>query len=359
MFKFSSFQVLRSRFVLLLLGMTIALLLAIVVSLSVGAVALPFTLVGQVILSHLLPGAIASTWIPPNWTPTEAQIVWDFRLPRVLLAAVVGAALSVSGTTLQAVVRNPLADPFILGISYGGTVGAVLVLTLGIRPFGSLSLPIAAFIGALIAMTLVYLLAQQKGQITPLRLILSGVALSYTLSAVTSYLVLRASQTSAQVSPVLSWLAGSFGQARWEQVGLPAVVVLGLTVYLLFQFRRLNILLMGDDVAAGLGLNVGWFRIQMFVVTSMMVGAVVAVSGAIGFVGLMVPHIVRIGVGSNHQRVLPLAALGGALMMVLVDLVGRVVVAPEELPVGIVTAAFGGPFFLWLLRTSRGGVGSS
>ena len=359
MFKFFTVQSLRSRFVFLLLGVALALLLAVVVALSIGAVALPLTVVGQIILSHLLPDAIASNWLSFSWSATEAQIVWDFRLPRVLLAAVVGAALSVSGTTLQAVVRNPLADPFILGISYGGTVGAVLVLTLGTRPFGELSFPIAAFIGALIAMVLVYLLAQQKGQITPLRLILAGVALSYTLSAITSYLVLRASQPSAQISPVLSWLAGSFGQARWEQVGVPTVVVLGLTVYLLFQSRQLNVLLMGDEVAAGLGLNVHWFRIQAFVVTSMKVGADVAVSTAIGFVGHMVPHIVRMGVGSNHQRVLPLAALGGALMMVVVDLIGRVIVAPGELPVGIVTAAFGGPFFLWLLRTSRSGIGSS
>ena len=199
-------------------------------------------------------------------------------------------------------------------------------------------------------MALVYFLAQQKGQITPLRLILAGVALSYTLSAATSYLVLRASQSNNQVSSVLSWLAGSFGQTRWEDLGLPAITVLILTVYLLFQFRQLNILLMGDDIALGLGVNVGWFRLQMFVITSLMVGVVVAVSGAIGFVGLMVPHMARMGVGGDHRRVLPLAALGGGLFMVLVDLIGRVAIAPEELPVGIVTAAFGGPFFLWLLR---------
>lgn len=341
------------RFSLSLIGLAIALPLAIIFAVSIGAVPLPFIQVGQIVLSHLLPGLIV-----PTWTPTEDQIVWVFRLPRVLLAATVGAALSVSGTALQAVVRNPIADPFILGISYGATVGAVLVLTLGIRPFGDLSLALAAFLGALIATVLVYLLAQQRGQITPLRLILSGVALSYTLSALTSYLVLRASQSNRQVGPVLSWLAGSFGQARWEQVGLPAITVLALTGYLLLQARQLNILLLGDEVASGLGLNVSWFRLQMFVATSMMVGVVVAVSGAIGFVGLMVPHIVRMGVGSNHQRVLPVAALGGGLLMVLVDLIGRVVVAPEELPVGIVMAALGGPFFLWLLRTSSNNVRS-
>lgn len=333
-------------FRLWLFGLAIATTLTSVAAVSVGSVAVPFSQVVQIILSHLLPGAIT-----PSWTPTADQIVWVFRLPRVLLAVIVGAALSVSGTTLQAIARNPLADPFVFGVSYGATVGAVLVLTLGARPFGDLSLTVAAFIGALLAMILVYLFAQQRGRITPLRLILSGVALSYTLSAVTSYLVLRASfQANSQVGLVLSWLAGSFGRARWEHLGPPAVVVVVLTTYLIFQARQLNVLLMGDERAIGLGINIERFRIQLFVITSLMVGAVVAVSGAIGFVGLMVPHIVRLAVGSDHRQVLPLAALGGGLFMVVVDLIGRTIIAPEELPVGIVTAAFGGPFFLWLLR---------
>ena len=333
-----------------LAGLAIATLLTIIVAVSVGAVPVPFAQVAQIILAHLLPGTIT-----PTWTPAVDQIVWVFRFPRVLLAVIVGAALSVSGTTLQAIARNPLADPGVFGVSYGATVGAVLVLTLGARPFGEISLTVAAFLGALAAMVLVYLVAQQQGRITPLRLILAGVALSYTLSAITSYLVLRASQqANNQVGLVLSWLAGSFGRARWEHLGLPAIIVILLTGYLIFQARHLNMLLMGDERAVGLGLNIERFRIQMFVVTSLMVGAVVAVSGAIGFVGLMVPHIVRLGVGSDHRQVLPLAALGGSLFMVVVDLIGRTIIAPEELPVGIVTAAFGGPFFLWLLRKPVG-----
>ena len=331
-----------------LIGLVITTLLAIVLAVSVGAVAVPFPQVGQIILAHLLPGLIT-----PTWTPAADQIVWVFRLPRVLLAMIVGVALAVSGTTLQAVVRNPLADPFIFGVSYGATVGAVLILTLGSGSFGDISLTLAAFLGALMAMGLTYLLAQQQGRLTPLRLILAGVALSYTLSAITSYLVLRASQlANNQVSLVLSWLAGSFGRARWEHLGLPAVIVIGLTGYLMLRSRQLNVLLMGDDNAIGLGIDVARFRLQLFVITSLIVGAVVAVSGAIGFVGLMVPHIVRFGVGSDHRRVLPLAALGGGLFMVLVDLIGRTILAPDELPVGIVTAALGGPFFLWLLRSS-------
>ncbi|MGD1936107.1 MAG: FecCD family ABC transporter permease [Cyanophyceae cyanobacterium] len=331
-----------------LIGVAIATVLAIGVAVSVGAVAVPLPQVGQIIVAHVFPGLIT-----PTWTPAADQIVWVFRLPRVLLATIVGAALAVSGTTLQAVVRNPLADPFLFGVSYGATVGAVLTLTAGAGAFGGISLTVAAFLGALIAMGLVYLLAQQRGRLVPLRLILAGVALSYTLSAITSYLVLQSSRlANNQVGLVLSWLAGSFGRARWEHLGLPAFIVIVLTGYLMVRSRQLNALLMGDDTVIGLGINLEQFRLQLFVITSLIVGAVVAVSGAIGFVGLMVPHIVRLGVGSDHRRILPLAALGGALFMVIVDLIGRTIVAPEELPVGIVTAAAGGPFFLWLLRSS-------
>ncbi|NJL20320.1 MAG: iron ABC transporter permease [Leptolyngbyaceae cyanobacterium SM1_3_5] len=334
-------------FWLILASLTASIFGAIVLAVSVGAVAIPFGQVVQIILSHLLPqGAIA-----PNWTPTADRIVWVFRLPRVLLAIVVGAALSVSGTTLQAVARNPLADPFLFGVSYGATVGAVLVLTLEATTFGGLSLSIAAFTGALIAMVLVYALAQQQGQVTSFRLVLAGVALSYVLSAVTSYLVLRSSQPgNNSVGLVLSWLAGSFGRAQWADLGLPSIVVVLMTGHLILQSRSLNALLMGDEHAVALGINVKQLQLQLFVITSLLVGVVVAVSGAIGFVGLMIPHIVRMSVGSDHRRVLPIAALGGGLFMVLMDLIGRIAVAPEELPVGIVTAAFGGPFFLWLLR---------
>ena len=345
----SNSKLIASQFILIILFLIITIIIAIVFSVSIGAVAIPFDRVAQIILAHLFPTGS----ITPSWTPTEDRIVWVFRLPRVLLAVVVGAALSVSGATLQAVARNPLADPFIFGVSYGATVGAVLVLTLGAGTLegGGLSLTVAAFIGALSAMLLVYLLAQQQGRVTSWRLVLAGVALSYFLSSIISYLVLRASQPgNNSIGLVLSWLAGSFGRAKWEQLGLPAIVVVLLTGYLILQSRPLNALLMGDESAVSLGVNVERFRIQLFVITSLMVGVVVAISGAIGFVGLMVPHIVRMAVGSDHRRVLPIAALGGGLFMVLVDLIGRIVVAPEELPVGIVTAAFGGPFFLWLLR---------
>lgn len=322
-----------------------ALAVVIVLATAVGAVAVPFERVVRVIAWNLAPGAITV-----DWTPTDAQIVWQFRLPRVLLAVIVGAALSVSGTVLQTVARNALADPFVFGVSYGATVGAVLVLTLGSAALGGASLSVAAFVGALIATGLVYMLAQQNGRTSPMRLVLAGTALSYVLSAVTSYLVLRSASPGGGAAAVLSWLAGSLGGAKWEYLGLPALAVLLCTGWLLLRSRALNALLAGEESAISLGVNVQAFRLELFVVTSLLVGMVVAISGAIGFVGLMIPHLARMAVGADHRRVLPVVALGGGVFLVLTDLISRVVLAPQELPVGLVTAIIGGPFFLWLLR---------
>ena len=325
-------------------GLSLALVTAIVASVAVGAVQLPFATVSSVIVQKLF-GLGATTW-----SPVEAQIVWDFRLPRVLLAVIVGSSLSVAGTVLQAMVRNPLADPYIFGISSGASVGAVAVLTLGSGAVAGLSLPLAAFLGALATMLAVYALARKHARATPTRLILAGVAVGYVLSSLTSFMVLRKSAPGSGVSSVLYWLAGSLGGAKWEQLGIPALALLVATVLLMLRARPLNALLVGEESAVGLGVNLERFRLELFVLTSLLVGVAVAVSGAIGFVGLMVPHVVRMLVGSDHRRVLPVAALLGGTYLVLVDLVGRTIIAPVELPVGIVTAAIGGPFFLWLMR---------
>lgn len=329
----------------LLVALPVALVLAIVLAVAVGAVAVPFDRVARILLHHVVPSSVAV-----DWTPTEDQIVWVFRLPRVLLAVIVGAGLAVSGTVLQAIARNQLADPYVFGVSAGASVAAVAVLTLGSAVVGGLSLSAAAFIGALASMVVVYLLAQQHGRVSSGRLVLAGVAVGYVLSAVTSFLILRASDPGGGAAAALAWLAGSLGGAKWEYLGVPSAVLIGTLVLLMLQARPLNALLAGEETATGLGVNVGRFRLQLFVITSLLVGTVVAISGAIGFVGLMIPHVVRLFVGADHRRVLPIAALLGGVYLVLVDLVGRTIIAPIELPVGIVTAAVGGPFFLWLLR---------
>lgn len=328
-------------------GLTALLLVSITVAVTVGPVAISPGTVWEIVAHRLGFG------IHDSWTRPEENIVWAIRLPRVLLAAVVGAGLSVVGVAIQALVRNGLADPYVLGISSGASVGAALVLLLGVLSgLGIYALSAGAFLGALLATAVVFLVAQRGGRLSPLRLILTGVSVGYVLSALTSFLLFQ-SPDAEQVRSVLFWLLGSFAQARWSQLTLPAAAVLAGCVLLIARGRWLNALVMGQDTAVTLGVDVRRLGIELFLVTSLMTATVVTVSGAIGFVGLMMPHAVRLLVGADHRRVLPIAALLGASFMIWVDVVARTLVAPEELPVGIITALLGGPFFLLLMRGGR------
>lgn len=319
-------------------------------SVSLGAVEIPSRVVLGVVGSHLLPWS--------STAPVDAvddQIVWSIRLPRALLGAVVGASLAVAGTTLQALVRNPLADPYVLGVSSGAALGAVVVLVLGPSVAG-LGLPAAAFAGALGALALVYAFASTAGGLSPVRLVLAGVALSYVFSGLTSF-VIFSSRNPQATRAVLFWLLGSLGAAAWGQLGLPTAALAAGMAFLLWRRRALNALVLGDETAATLGVDVVRLRGELLVVASLVTGVVVAISGGIGFVGLMVPHLVRLVVGPDHRRVLPLAMAVGALYLVLVDLASRLVVSPAELPLGIITSVLGAPLFLWLLRRRGAAVG--
>jgi iron complex transport system permease protein len=334
----------RRGVALVVVGLAAALGVSIVVAVGIGSVAIPAGTVGRIIV-HRLAGLGE-----PSWPTAHEEIVWQVRLPRVLLAAVIGAGLSVVGTTLQALVRNPLADPYVLGITSGASVGAVTVILLGWSAFGVYSLSASAFLGALAAFGVVFLMAQQGGTLFPTRLVLAGVAVSYVLSAVTSFLIFQADDDGIKARSVLFWLLGGLGGARWSYLGLPAAAVIGGTTLLVLQGRRLNALVMGEETATGLGLDVARFRRQLFLLASLLTAAMVAVSGGIGFVGLMMPHACRLAVGPDHRRVLPVAALAGAVFLVWADVGARTVVAPEELPIGIITALVGGPTFCWLVR---------
>ncbi|MFD8982566.1 FecCD family ABC transporter permease [Streptomyces sp. NPDC059564] len=287
-----------------------------------------------------------------------ASIVWDVRMPRVLLGMVVGAGLAVAGAVLQALVRNQLADPFLLGASSGASAGAVLVLVFGTAAGAGAAgfatgagVPLAAFAGSMAALVAVYAMARRGGTMTTGRLILAGVAVQYVLSALTS-LVLVLSARPDQIRSVLFWTLGGLGGARWDELALPAAALLVGTGVLVTLARPLDLLLAGEEGAHTLGLDTGRFRAAVFVLTSLVIGVLVAYSGAIGFVGLMVPHAARMVVGAGHRALLPVAALGGAVFLTLADLVARTAAAPEEIPVGVVTALVGGPFFLWMLRRS-------
>lgn len=283
-------------------------------------------------------------------TGAFASIVWDVRMPRILLGAVVGAGLAVAGTVLQALVRNQLADPFLLGASSGASAGAVLVIVFGSAAAGfGMGVPLAAFVGSLAALVAVYAMARRGGTMTTGRLILAGVAVQYILSALTSLVLVLAAHPD-QLRSVLFWTLGGLGGARWDELALRAVALLVGGALLLALARPLDLLLAGEEGAHTLGLDTGRFRAAVFVLTSLVIGVLVACSGAIGFVGLMVPHAARMVVGAGHRALLPVAALGGAVFLLLADLIARTAAAPEEIPVGVVTALVGGPFFLWMLR---------
>ncbi|MFE2101357.1 iron ABC transporter permease [Streptomyces sp. PTD9-10] len=286
---------------------------------------------------------------------TDDLIVWQLRFPRALLATLVGAGLGLVGTAVQALVRNPLADPYLLGISNGASLGAVAALVLGLGAGGALGLGLsgAAFAGALATFALVWAVARRGGGFAPLRLVLAGVAVGQFLSGFTSYLVLRAGDEQ-QTHSVLFWLMGSLGGASWQLLAVPAVTVPIALLWLQARARGLNALLMGDETAAGLGIDVGRLRRELFTVTSVLTGVLVAVSGAIAFVALMVPHVCRLLVGGDHRRLLPVSALCGALLLVVVDIVCRTAMDTQELPVGVVTSLLGAPALLYLLDRRLG-----
>ncbi|MEU5422803.1 iron ABC transporter permease [Streptomyces sp. NPDC020667] len=328
----------------LLAGLGAALLVSLVCAVGLGAAGVSWGETFRFLRAGLTGGTITQDEV------SAYTIVWELRFPRALLAAVVGAGLSSVGVAVQAMVRNALADPFVLGISSGAAVGANAVLLFGaLGSLGVWALSSAAFASALAAMLLVYLAARTPQGLTPLRLVLTGSAMYYGFSAVTTLMVFSADRGEAARSAMM-WLLGSLAGATWASVPTAAAVVLAGLGYLLWTARGLNALAMGDETAAALGVDPDRLRRKLFVVAAAVTGAVVAVSGAIGFVGLMVPHITRMLVGADHRRVLAAAPLLGAVLLVWVDIVSRLLLAPVELPVGVITAIIGVPCFVLLMR---------
>ncbi|QPP10191.1 iron ABC transporter permease [Streptomyces bathyalis] len=281
---------------------------------------------------------------------TTYQIVWEIRTPRVLLAALVGAGLSTIGVAIQAMVRNALADPYVLGVSSGASVGAVGVTVTGaLAGLGVYATSAGAFLGALAASALVYAAAASRAGLSPLRLILTGIAMALGLQAVMSMIIYLIPNSEA-TSTVLYWTMGSFGAATWATLPAVAVSVLLGVLGLNRSSRALDVMALGDETAASLGIDPDRHRKGLLVLISLVTGAMVAVSGAISFVGLVMPHLVRMVVGATHKRVLAVSPLVGAVFMVWVDLVARTFVAPRELPLGVITALIGVPVFVTLLR---------
>lgn len=325
-----------------------------VISLTFGSVAYDAIDVWDVVAAHIgiIPG-------DDVFGSTIDSVVWSLRAPRGLLALIVGAGLALAGVVMQTLVRNPLADPYLLGVSSGASVGATAVITIGVfTSFGLYAISVGALFGALAATAIVYLITLAQGGLTPLRLILTGVVASSAFSALASFLVFKA-QDARAAQGVMFWMLGSVVGAQWDRLLLPALVVLAAFLILMFMSNPLDAMAAGPDTAAALGVNVERLRQILFFIQALLVGAMVAVAGGIGFVGLVIPHLARIMVGSLHRRLLPIAMVLGAVFMVWVDVIARIAAPPQEIPLGVVTGVLGAPLFLLLMGRGRYQFGGS
>ena len=335
---------------LVILFLIVSALLTVMVATGMGPVSVSPETTAKILLSRI-PGVGKN--IVQDWKPVEQNIVLVLRLPRVCLGLVVGASLAVCGVTMQALVRNNLADPFILGVSSGAAAFATLGMLFGVFSFlGTYSLSISAFFGAAITIIFVYTLSRVRGRINITQLLLSGVAVSMIMDGLTSVIKLGA-PNALGLHNAEFWMSGSLASAKWAYLKLPLIVLVLCMAFLLLNYRGLNLLLLGDDNAGSLGINVRRLQKELILVASLLAGVTIAVSGTIGFVGLMVPHFTRLLVGGDHRKVLPISALLGGILVVWVDVAARLIIAPEELPVGILTAIIGGPIFIILLKRSN------
>ena len=336
---------------MVLLGL---LVVSVILGIGLGPVSIRFSDVYRVMF-HRLSGIFTGQTAPLESIRESTQnIVWFLRAPRVLLGALIGAALTLSGVGMQAFTKNPLAEPYVLGISSGASLGAVLAMLLGVSVpvLGKLSVSMGAFAGALVSILLVYLLAKSRGSVTPIRLILVGVAVSAMFQAFTNYIVYTAPDDAA-VREATFWMLGGLGSAEWEDLPLLLCLVPPAFLLMLALSKSLNAMMMGDSSAITLGVNLNVVRNLLIVITALLTASSVAVSGCIGFVGLVIPHLVRSVVGPDHRKLIPISMLTGAIFLIWVDVGARMIKPPAELPIGILTAFLGAPLFLWMIRVRR------
>ena len=321
------------------------LLVCCIAGVSIGSTTLQWTTTMQVIAGKLLP-----FWFPLQSTaPADQVIVWLIRVPRVIVAAFVGAGLAVAGVVMQGLFRNPLAEPNVIGVGSGAVLGAVIVFTTGLAVQFAVALPIAAFCGALLSLLVVYIIATRGGATPVPALLLSGIALAALLSALSSLLISLSVVNWQVAQEIVFWMMGGLDARSWTHVWLSApFIVVGIVISLVYA-RDLDLLVQGEEAAAALGVDVEASKRILIVVAALLTGSCVAVAGVIGFVGLIVPHVIRLIIGPLHRRLVLTSALAGASFLILCDLLARTVHPPTEVRLGIITAACGAPFFLLLL----------
>ena len=330
-----------------IIGLLILLALVVILATAVGSVQIPFSTTSSILISKL-----PLVELTPSWTHALETIVLEIRLPRVILAGLVGAALAIAGATYQGLFRNPLADPYLIGVAQGAALGAVIgfLLPTNWQGPGFGIIPLLAFTGALVSTATVYGLARVGKTLPVTTLILAGVALGALLGSIVSYLIISSGE---RIHGIMFWLMGSFSLSRWSEAGtvLP-YVLLGVIVILLYA-RPLNLMQLDEEQAQQLGINVERLKIVLLAAATLITAAAVSFAGIIGFVGIIIPHAVRLIWGADHRFLLPLSVLTGAIFLILADLIARTALAPTEIPIGVITALCGAPFFLYLLRRRK------
>ena len=331
-------------------GLSLLLLLVMIFAISLGSADLSMLDSLQMVLSKI-PG-IGSLTDVSELAVTYDKIIWQVRMPRILTSALVGGALAIVGATFQGVFQNSLADPHILGVSSGAALGATVAMLTGasVSFLGLGTIGVFAFLGALITVFLVYKVAGVGGQISTTNMLLTGTAISTMLSSIISLLM---TFNREQIAKVYMWTMGSFSSSTWEKVVFLAVFVMIGTITLVAYSGKLNILMMGEEDAQCLGVDVGKTKTILIITASLLVAASVSVSGIIGFVGLIIPHCVRMICGSDNRKLIPYVFFIGAIFLVFCDTLARTIAAPTEIPVGIITAIFGAPYFVLLVATRK------
>lgn len=349
----------RSSFVVMICALVLALICSIGLALSMGQVSVSFSDAMQIVVNQMF--GISLDHLDGTLPAGAVDIIWNIRFPRVLLAMIVGAGLALCGTVMQAFVQNPLADPYILGISSGASLGATFSIMLGIGTAslaGSMGVAFWAFIGALGAAGAVMILANLGGKISSAKLVLMGTVVNALCSACSNFIIYMASNSEG-IRSVTFWTMGSLASAHWDSLPLVGSITAAAAFFFIVQSRVLNTMLMGDEAAVTLGMNMKAYRGLYMVISSVLTGTLVATCGIIGFVGLIIPHIARSMVGSDHKRLLPVSILFSAIFLIWTDVLARTVIPNSELPIGIVTALLGAPMLMYMLLKKNYGFGGN
>lgn len=344
----------RTHYIAFCIIMAALLAASCVAATRLGSVSLQFDVIKKVVVNKLMRRNVYAV----TWESSTEMILWGIRIPRILTAFIVGAGLTLCGILMQALTKNPLADPYVLGISHGASAGAVSVIMYGYLSFlGGYGTMVGAFLGAVISIMLALRIATIRNKVTATQLVLAGIAVSALFGAITNFMIYYTKTGSDKVKTATYWMMGSLNGSSWEKLKYATIAFVICLIMILVLSKGLDVLLLGDDVAVTVGVDTDRLKLIIIIIATLLTGIIVSISGTIGFVGLTIPHITRSIVGTKHKRLIPASVLVGGTFLVIADIISRVIVSPEELPIGVVSAFFGAPFFLYLIRKSHGQFG--